>query len=91
MAEPLAQLGVFALPLACVLASASGASMFIAAFVGGIATQFGFRGVGRHAVRIHRKTGASCSTFFVFFLFGLLAAHAWPKFRRQCSPMRCSA
>jgi NhaP-type Na+/H+ or K+/H+ antiporter len=80
MAEPLAQLGVFALPLACVLASeASGASMFIAAFVAGIAAQFGFRGVGRHAVKFTEDWG-QLFNLFVFFLFGLLAAHAWQKF-----------
>lgn len=53
--------------------------MFIAAFVGGIATQFGFRGVGRHAVEFTEDWG-QLFNFFVFFLFGLLAAHAWPKF-----------
>jgi NhaP-type Na+/H+ or K+/H+ antiporter len=80
VADPMAQLGVFAVPLACVLASeASGASMFIAAFVAGIATQFGFRDVGRHAVEFTEDWG-QLFNFFVFFLFGLLAAHAWQKF-----------
>jgi NhaP-type Na+/H+ or K+/H+ antiporter len=79
MAEPLAQLGVFALPLACVLASeASGASMFIAAFVAGIATQVGFHDVGRHAVEFTEDWG-QLFNFFVFFLFGLLAAQAWQE------------
>lgn len=80
MADPMAQLGVFALPLACVLASeAWGASMFIAAFVAGMATQLGFRDVGRHAVEFTEDWG-QLFNFFVFFLFGLLAAHAWQKF-----------
>ena len=72
MDEPLTQLGVVALPLACVLAShASGASMFIAAFVAGLATQAGFREVGRHSVDFTEDWGQLLN-FFVFFLFGLL-------------------
>ena len=60
MAEPLTQLGVVALPLACVLASeASGASMFIAAFVAGLATQVGFREVGKHSVEFRRGVGTA--------------------------------
>jgi NhaP-type Na+/H+ or K+/H+ antiporter len=44
MAAPLTQLGVVAIPLLCVIASeATDASMFIAAFVAGLATQIGFR------------------------------------------------
>jgi NhaP-type Na+/H+ or K+/H+ antiporter len=51
MAEPLAQLGVVALPLACIVASdAIAASMFIAAFIAGLSAQVGFREVGRHSV-----------------------------------------
>jgi NhaP-type Na+/H+ or K+/H+ antiporter len=80
MAEPLTQLGVVALPFACVLASeASGASMFIAAFVAGLAAQLGFRDVGRHSVEFAEDWG-QLFDFFIFFLFGLLAARVWADF-----------
>lgn len=76
MADPLAQLGVVALPLACALASeATGASMFIAAFVAGLSTQVGFREVGQHSVEFTEDWG-QLFNFFVFFLFGLLVAMA---------------
>ena len=74
MAEPLAQLGVVALPLpACSRPRRVGASMFIAAFVAGLATQVGFREVGRHSVEFTEEWG-QLFNFFVFFLFGLLVA-----------------
>jgi sodium/hydrogen antiporter len=80
MADPLAQLGVVALPLACVLASElSGASMFIAAFVAGLAAQVGFREVGKHSVEFTEDWG-QLFDFFVFFLFGLLVSQAWAHF-----------
>jgi NhaP-type Na+/H+ or K+/H+ antiporter len=80
MDEPLTQLGVVSLPLACVLAShASGASMFIAAFVAGLATQAGFREVGRHSVEFTEGWGQLLN-LFVFFLFGLLVAQAGSQF-----------
>jgi NhaP-type Na+/H+ or K+/H+ antiporter len=80
MADPLTQLGVVALPLACVLASeASGASMFIAAFVAGLATQVGFREVGKHSVEFAEDWGQLLN-LFVFFLFGLLVARVWTQF-----------
>jgi NhaP-type Na+/H+ or K+/H+ antiporter len=81
MAEPLAQLGVVALPLGCVLASdATGASMFIAAFVAGLATQVRFSEVGRHSVEFTEEWG-QLFDFFVFFLFGLVVT----RFRAQFS------
>ena len=80
MAEGLTQLGVVALPLACVLASeATGASMFIAAFVAGLAAQAGFRDVGRHSVEFTEEWGQLLN-YFVFFLFGGLVARALPEF-----------
>lgn len=80
MAEPLTQLGVVALPFACVLASeASGASMFIAAFVAGLAAQLGFREVGRHSVEFAEDWG-QLFDFFIFFLFGALTAKVWADF-----------
>jgi NhaP-type Na+/H+ or K+/H+ antiporter len=80
MAEPLAQLGVVALPLACVLASeAIGASMFIAAFVAGLAAQAGFSEVGKHSVEFTEEWG-QLFNYFVFFLFGLLVTRFWAGF-----------
>ena len=77
MVGPFVQLGVVALPVACVLASeASGASMFIAAFVAGLATQVSFREVGRHSVEFTEGWGQLLN-FFVFFLFGVLVARHW--------------
>ncbi len=74
------QLGVVALPLACVLAAhASGASMFIAAFIAGLATQVGFRKVGQHSIEFTEDWGQLLNNF-VFFLFGLLVAQAWSQF-----------
>ena len=80
MTEPMAQLGVVALPLACVVASeASAASMFIAAFVAGMATQAGFPDVGSHSVEFAEEWG-QLFDFFVFFLFGLVVAGVWTQF-----------
>ncbi len=72
MAPALGQLGVVALPLLCVLASeASGASMFIAAFVAGLAVQFGFSEAGRHSIDFTEDWG-QLFNYFVFFLFGTI-------------------
>ncbi len=80
MARPLTQLGVVAIPLLCVMASeATHASMFIAAFVAGLATQIGFRQVGRHSVEFAEDWGQLLN-LFVFFLFGLLVARSWTAF-----------
>ncbi|AMV47731.1 cation:proton antiporter [Paraburkholderia caribensis] len=80
MAERAAQLGVLALPLACVVASeVTGASMFIAAFVAGLATQAGFKKVGEHNVEFAEGFGLLFN-YFVFFLFGLLVTRVWSQF-----------
>ena len=80
MAAPWRQLGLVALPLLCVLASeATGASMLIAAFVAGLAVQPGFAEASRHSVEFTEEWG-QLFDFFVFFLFGLLVAQAWPHF-----------
>ncbi|MDN0073637.1 cation:proton antiporter [Crenobacter sp. SG2303] len=80
MAEPLGQLGVVALALACELASkVSGASMFIAAFVAGLSIQVGFRDVAKHSIEFTEEWG-QLFNFFVFFLFGMLVARAWTQF-----------
>ena len=80
MAESLAQLGVVALPFACMVASeATGASMFIAAFVAGLAAQIGFSEVGKHSVEFTEEWG-QIFNLFVFFLFGLLVTRFWTQF-----------
>ena len=80
MTESMTQLGVVTLPLACVVASeASAASMFIAAFVAGMAAQVGFRDVGSHSVEFAEEWG-QLFDFFVFFLFGLVVAGVWTEF-----------
>ncbi len=80
MAAPLQKLGLVALPLLCVLMSeATEASMFIAAFVAGLAVQVGFKEARADSVEFTEEWG-QIFDFFVFFLFGLLVARAWPQF-----------
>jgi NhaP-type Na+/H+ or K+/H+ antiporter len=74
------QLGVVALPLSCLLASEEvGASMFIAAFVAGLAVQIGFKEAARHSVEFAEEWGQLCN-LAVFFVFGVLVARAWSQF-----------
>jgi NhaP-type Na+/H+ or K+/H+ antiporter len=74
------QLGVVALPLLCLLASeAVGASMFIAAFVAGLAVQVGFADAGRHSGEFTEQWG-QLFNLSVFFLFGLFVGGAGPQF-----------
>jgi NhaP-type Na+/H+ or K+/H+ antiporter len=76
----LIQLGVVALPLLCVIASeATHASMFIAAFVAGLAARVAFSTVGRHSIEFTEDWG-QLFNFFVFFLFGMLVAREWNNF-----------
>jgi sodium/hydrogen antiporter len=75
------QPGMVALPLLCLLVSdAVGASMFIAAFVAGMAMQIGSRGFSKHSV-MFAEHGGQLVNLFVFFLFGVMTARAWPQFR----------
>jgi NhaP-type Na+/H+ or K+/H+ antiporter len=79
MAKSLEQLALVALPLFCVMASAPvGASVFIAAFVAGLAVQVRFKEAGRHSVEFTEEWGQLLA-FAVFFLFGLMMARAWPE------------
>ncbi len=74
------RLALLAVPLLCLLASEeAGASMFIAAFVAGLAVQGGFREAGRRSVEFIEDWGQLLNVS-VFFLFGLLVARAWPEF-----------
>ena len=80
MAPTFGQLGVVALPLLCVLASeAAGASMFIAAFVAGMAAHFGVDDLGRHSIEFTEDWG-QLFNYFVFFVFGTIVAGAWTQF-----------
>jgi NhaP-type Na+/H+ or K+/H+ antiporter len=82
VAEPWQQLGLVALPLLCALASEpTGASMFIAAFVSGLAVQVGFKEAGKHSAEFTEEWGQLLN-LAVFFLFGLLVAKAWPQFNQ---------
>src|SRR5262245_1687078 len=74
------QLATVALPLLCLLASpAAGASMFIAAFVAGLAVQVGFKEAGQHSIEFVEEWG-QLFNLSVFFLFGLLIARSWSEF-----------
>jgi sodium/hydrogen antiporter len=74
------QPGVVALPVLCLLVSdAVGTSMFIAAFVAGMAVQVGARGFAKHSVAF-AEHGGQLVNLFVFFLFGAMTARAWPQF-----------
>jgi sodium/hydrogen antiporter len=80
MTESLQQLGVVALPLLCLLASEEvGASMFIAAFVAGLAVQAGFKEAGKRSVEFTEEWGQLLN-LAVFFLFGLVVARDWAQF-----------
>jgi NhaP-type Na+/H+ or K+/H+ antiporter len=79
MAESHERLGAVALPLLCLLASEHvGASMFIAAFVAGLAVQIGFPQAGRRSVEFTQEWGELVN-LSVFFLFGMVVARSWPE------------
>jgi sodium/hydrogen antiporter len=80
MEESLQQLGVVTLPVLCVLACEPiGASMFIAAFVAGLAVQVPYSEAGKHSVQFTEEWG-QLLTFAVFFLFGLMIARNGSQF-----------
>ena len=71
------QLGVVAVPLFCLVASeAVGVSMFIAAFLAGLAVQVGFKQAGQHSVDFAEEWGQLIN-LSVFFLFGLMVGRNW--------------
>ena len=77
------QLGLVALPLLCMFASEMfGASMFIAAFVGGMAAQLGFKNDGHEAIEFTEHWG-QLFNLSTFFLFGLLVARDWNLFNAR--------
>jgi NhaP-type Na+/H+ or K+/H+ antiporter len=72
MAERTQQVGLVILPLLCaILSEATGASMFIAAFLAGLIVQVGFSEAGKHSAEFAEDWG-QLFDFLVFFLFGLL-------------------
>jgi NhaP-type Na+/H+ or K+/H+ antiporter len=74
------QLGLVTVPLMCAVASeAVHASMFIAAFVAGLAVQGGFKEAGKHSVEFAEGWGQLLN-LSIFFLFGLMATRAWSQF-----------
>ncbi len=80
MAESFQQVGVVALPFLCLVVSEMvGASMFIAAFVAGLAVQVGFKETSRHSLEFAEELGQILN-LFVFFLFGLLVIRDWRQF-----------
>ena len=80
MAAERQTLGLVALPLLCVVVSeAVEASMFIAAYVGGLAVQVGFAPAGKRATEFAEDWGQLLN-YFVFFLFGLFVGPVWTNF-----------
>ena len=80
MDEATEQLGIVALPvLSMILSEPSGASMFIVAFVAGMASQVGFKEIGEHSLEFTEGWGQLLN-YFVFFFLGLMASRAWNLF-----------
>jgi NhaP-type Na+/H+ or K+/H+ antiporter len=80
MAESFQKIGVVALPLLCMIVSEMvGASMFIAAFVAGLAAQIGFKDASTHRLEFAEELGQILN-LSVFFLFGLLVVRDWRQF-----------
>ena len=80
MAESVQQLGLVTLPILSILACEPvGGSMFIAAYVAGLAVQVGFRDASALSVEFIDGWG-QLFDYFVFFLFGLLVALAFKHF-----------
>ena len=78
--EPLQQLGLLALALACYGgAGLIGGNGFIAAFMGGMLVKRGFEDAHSHAADFSEAWGQFLN-FFVFFIFGMIAARLFPVF-----------
>ncbi len=80
MTGSMQQLGLIALPFFCVLFSEPiGASMFIAAFIAGLAVQIKYKEAAQHSVEFTEGWGQLLN-YFVFYLFGLFVVRAWGDF-----------
>jgi NhaP-type Na+/H+ or K+/H+ antiporter len=78
-AESFERIGVVTLPILCLMVSdLVGASMFIAAFVAGLAVQVGYKNAGAHSIEFAEEWGQLLN-LSVFFMFGMFAARAWPQ------------
>ena len=83
-AESFQQIAVVAVALLCMgVSELVGASMFIAAFVAGLAVQVGFSEAGKHSVAFAEEWG-QLFNLTVFFLFGLIVVKHWPQFDARC-------
>ena len=79
MTGPFRQIGVVTLPLLCLVVSdMTGASMFIASFVAGLAVQVRFKQAGTHSVDFAEEFGQFVN-LGVFFLFGMAVVRDWPR------------
>lgn len=79
MTEPFRQIGVVTLPLLClVVSNLTGASMFIASFIAGLAVQIRFKEAGQHSVKFAEECGQFVN-LGVFFLFGMAVVRDWPQ------------
>jgi len=77
MTASMQQLGLISLPFFCVLVSEPiGASMFIAAFIAGLAVQIKYKEAAQHSVEFTEGWGQLLN-YFVFYLFGLFVVRAW--------------
>ncbi|HUI85290.1 MAG TPA: cation:proton antiporter [Candidatus Binatia bacterium] len=84
IADSFRQIAVVTLPLMCLLlAEMVDASMFIAAFVAGLAVQIPFPEAGKHSVDFAEEWGQMFN-LTVFFLFGMLVVRDWPQFTVGC-------
>lgn len=80
MTGSMQQLGLITLPVFCILLSEHfGASMFIAAFVAGLAVQIKYKEAAAHSVEFTEGWGQILN-YFVFFLFGVFVINAWGNF-----------
>jgi sodium/hydrogen antiporter len=80
MTGSMQQLGLITLPFFCILLSEPiGASMFIVAFVAGLAVQRKFKDAAVQSVEFTEGWGQLLN-YFVFFLFGLFVVKEWGEF-----------
>ena len=84
MSEGFQQIAVVSLPLFCFLfAEMIDASMFIAAFLAGLAVQILFKEAGKHSVEFAEEWG-QIFNLGVFLLFGMVVIRDWRQFTVGC-------
>jgi NhaP-type Na+/H+ or K+/H+ antiporter len=83
-ADSFLQVGVVAIPLIGMgVSELVEASMFIAAFVAGLAVQVGFKAASKHSVEFTEEWG-QLFNLAVFFLFGMIVIMYWAEFDARC-------